>query len=227
VLCGERCLCGGRAAAAGRLAGLLVRRRSGNGSALYERALGRCCSHLTWCFVVDEFTCSRALVWCWDVLWFGASLRAGTCLVKASGRLAGMRGLATRLKRDVRPVLGVMSDGRRVCVRDGGSVCYRENIVWCRRCMSEEQRKANPQDSTVSQQKSPPPDSLVAFKGRCPAAAAASLHLLLPRGVSAVKVPPSRLPCPLIGCALIAVLPQEHVYKASILHITSCSLARM
>ena len=39
-------------------------------------------------------------------------------LVQASGRLAGMRGPATRLKRDVRPVLGVISDGRRVCVRD-------------------------------------------------------------------------------------------------------------
>ena len=168
---------------------------------------------------VHVFTCFGLVL---GVLWFGASLRAGTCLVVASGRLAGMRGPATRLKRDVRPVLGVMSDGRRVCVRNEGSVCYRENIVWCRRCMSEKQRKARPQDSTVSQQKSPPPDSLVAFKGRCPAAV--SLHLLLPRGVSAVRVPPSRLPCPLIGRALYAVLPQVYVYKALILHITSCLL---
>ena len=60
VVCGERCLCGGLAAAAGRLAGSLVVGGSGNGSALYEKVRCRCRSRLTWCFVLDEFTCSRA-----------------------------------------------------------------------------------------------------------------------------------------------------------------------
>ena len=118
VECGERCLCGGLAAAAGRLAVELVQRRSGNGSALYGKERCRCSSRLTWCFVVGELTCSRALIW-WFGVWCLVFLwPAGSRFTKASGRLAGMRGPATRLKRDVRPVLGVISDGRRVCVRD-------------------------------------------------------------------------------------------------------------
>lgn len=57
LLCGERCLCGGRAAAEELLVQRLI---TGNGSALYEKTLGRCSSRLTWCFVLDGFTCSRA-----------------------------------------------------------------------------------------------------------------------------------------------------------------------
>ena len=150
----------------------MVQRRSGNGSALYGKERCRCSSRLTWCFVVGELTCSRALIW-WFGVWCLVFLwPAGSRFTKASGRLAGMRGPATRLKRDVRPVLGVMRDGGTggvfVYVMRG-SVCYSENIVWRRRCMSEKQRRPN---STVSQQKSPPPDSPATFKGRCPAAAA-------------------------------------------------------
>lgn len=106
---------------------------------------------------------------------------------KASGRLAGMRGPwgpATRLKRDVRPVLGVMSDGRRVCVRDG-----RQDLGVCvlprKYCLAQAVYVWETEKGKIhsSQQKSPPPDSLVTFKGRCPAAA--TLLLLLPRGVAA------------------------------------------
>jgi hypothetical protein len=118
---------------------------------------------------VHVFTC----------LWSGAGVFGGFgawCLVnKASGRLAGMRGPkgpATRLKRDVRPVLGVMSDGRRVCVRDG-----RQHLDMCvlprKYCLAQAVYVWETEKGELhsSQQKSPPPDSLVTFKGRCPAAA--------------------------------------------------------
>lgn len=117
----------GGSRAAGRLAEELVQRSSGNGSALCEKERVQVLLTLDVVFRggrAHVFTCSDLVVWC---LVFGVSL-AGGQLVKASGRLAGMRGPATRLKRDVRPVSGVMSNGRRVCVRDKrGSLCVREN----------------------------------------------------------------------------------------------------
>ena len=66
---------------------------------------------------VHVFTCFGRVLGCLVFLCGRA------VLVKASGRLAGMRGPATRLKRDVRPVLGVMRDGGTggvfVCVMRG------------------------------------------------------------------------------------------------------------
>jgi len=61
------------------------------------------------------FTCCGLVLGCLVFLW-----RQGTC-VKRAVDLHGLGDLG-RLKRDVRPVLGVSgvnsSDGRRVCVRD-------------------------------------------------------------------------------------------------------------
>lgn len=161
------------------------------------------------------------LVWCWGV-W-----RVWWCLVnKASGRLAGMRGPkgpATRLKRDVRPVLGVMSDGRRVCVRDG-----RQHLDMCvlprKYCLAQAVYVWETEKGELhsSQQKSPPPDSLVTFQ-RSVSCCCLTL-LLLPRGVAAES--------PAIQAALTADWPRAgtryclrvHVYKACILCITSCEL---
>lgn len=101
----------------------MVQRRLGNGSALY-----------------DQTECRQVLL-SLDVMFRSGRVHVFTCfglvsggawlISKASGRLAGMRGPATRLKRDVRPVLDVISDGRRVCVRDGeGSVCATGEILF-------------------------------------------------------------------------------------------------
>ena len=117
----------------------MVQRRLGNGSALY-----------------DQTECRQVLLTL-DVMFRSGRVHVFTCfglvsggawlISKASGRLAGMRGPATRLKRDVRPVLDVISDGRRVCVRDGeGSVCVLRRKYCLAQAvygMSEQQRKAN------------------------------------------------------------------------------------
>ena len=77
-------------------------------------------------------------------------------------------------------------------MRDG-SVCVLPRKYWLAQAVYVWETEKGELHS--SQQKSPPPDSLVTFKGRCPAAATLPLPLLLllPRGV-AVRVPPSRLP---------------------------------
>lgn len=105
------------------------------------------------------FTCFGLVLGCLEGLVLGQ-------VNKASGRLAGMRGPATRLKRDVRPVLGVMSDGRRVCVRDGSEGVLPRKCCLVQAVYVWETEK---DELHSSQQKSPPPDSLVTFKGRCPA----------------------------------------------------------